>query len=189
MWSVLESSKNRAQRDRERSPPSPPPPADTAYATSARSERTALKPLGQTQARAKKTKQKKPFPAIIQPTKSKRGFSSGGPPGISVVHFNPFCCLAFLSSNLKLNSLGLLQRSSIISPRGQFSQSLFSRSQNLLSGPLSGWLATRRGLHLWQHSSQEYGIFQGKGGDIPRPGAKPSSAQCTQDPNPKRDQV
>jgi len=38
---------------------------------------------------------KTPFLAAIWPAKSKQGFSSGSPLGTSVVHFNPFSCLAF----------------------------------------------------------------------------------------------
>lgn len=51
-------------------------------------------------------------------------------------------------------------------PRGLFPWSLPSRLQKLLPAPLSGCLATTHGPHLWQWSSQECHLLQGKGRGI-----------------------
>lgn len=148
-----------------------------------------LKPLGQTWAGPRKAN-KKSFLTIIQQATSRWAFSSGCPAGISMVRLNPFlparCSSSFL---LKLKAEFAGAASEVLNhffpPRGQFCQSLLSRWQKLLPLLLSGLLATRRNPQLWQWSSQEHGVLQGKGAGNYHIAAQQSPGQYTQDIDPK----
>lgn len=59
----------------------------------------------------------------------------------------------------------------------------------MLPARLSGCLATTHGLHLWQRSSQEYGVLQGNRGGIYHFGAQQFPGQSAEDTDPKGDWV